>query len=145
MATKPAKPLTTWQKWKAQPDATERLCSRIVNGETLTAIAGSLECDRSSIAEWIASDVRRSARVREARIAAAGAHDDEALAVIRAAADPFTLARAREEASHLRWRASKANPRDYGDRTVLAGDPNAPLIVTQAQRDAAVKAAAGSE
>lgn len=39
-----------------------------------------------------------------------------ALDEIRAASDPFALAKAREVASHLRWRASKIAPTDYGDK-----------------------------
>ena len=60
---------------------------------------------------------------------AARVWDDRAEAVLRDASDLFELAKAKELAHHYRWRASKIAPRDYGDRTVLAGDPAAPLPI----------------
>lgn len=128
-ARKPAKPLTSWQQWRAKTDAIDVLCGRITDGELLTEIARSLGTGLSTVADWIAADPVRSARAREARISAAASYDDQALQAIRAASDPFELTKAREEASHLRWRASKANPREYGDRTTVAGDENSPLTV----------------
>lgn len=92
------------------------LCDRICAGESQTAIAESLEIGVATLSRWIAADPERSARVREARIAAARAFDEMAEAELRAAVDPFTLARARELASHYRWKASKSNPREYGDK-----------------------------
>ena len=54
--------------------------------------------------------------MREARIAAARTFDEMAEAELRGATDPFGLAEARELASHYRWKASKSNPREYGDK-----------------------------
>lgn len=130
-------------EWTARKQATDDLCARIEDGESLTAIAKDLGCNVSTLTRWIAGDPQRSARARESRIAAAGSYADLALQVLQDAPDPFALAKAREVASHYRWQASKANPAAYGERTTLAGDPNAPLVVSQAQRDAAVKAAGG--
>ncbi len=110
------KPLTAWQEWRAQPDSIDVLCARIVNGETLTAIARSLNAGVATLTDWIAADPERSARAREARIAAAGSYEEQALDELRDAADPFALAKAKEVAHHLRWKASKANPRMYGEK-----------------------------
>ena len=116
MTRKPDKPLSKWREWKAQPDAIEQLCSRIVDGEMLTTIAHSLGTGVSKLSEWISSDPERSARAREARIAAAATYADQALQAIKNAADPFELAKAKEEAHHLRWRASKSDPGRFGEK-----------------------------
>lgn len=114
---KVSKPLTPWEQWKAQPEESEnQLCSRIRQGESLTGISRTVGCNIATLSDWIAADPQRSARVREARIASAQAFDEMALEAIRTAGDPFELNRAKEEAHHLRWRASKINPRDYGDK-----------------------------
>ena len=94
----------------------DALCDRLCAGESQTAIAGSLGVGIATLSRWIAADPDRSARVREARIAAARTFDEMAEAELRAAADLFGLAKARELASHYRWKASKSNPREYGDK-----------------------------
>ncbi len=116
-AKKPApKTLTPWQKWSTSKSAVDDLCARIIGGETLTSIARSLSAGVSTLTDWIAADPERSARAREARIAAANSYDELALQAIRDASDPFELAKAKEEAHHLRWKASKADPKRYGDK-----------------------------
>ena len=50
------------------------------------------------------------------------------VAVIAEAEDAFQLAKAKELAIHWRWRAKVVNPK-YRDRTILAGDPTAPLVI----------------
>ena len=55
-------------------------------------------------------------------MAAAGTFDEMARDELRSAADPFELARAREVASHLRWKASKADPGRYGDKLDVTAD-----------------------
>jgi hypothetical protein len=94
----------------------DALCDRIASGVSLTALAESLEISRYAMSSWIAADETRSARAREARIIAASAYADLALAAIKDAPDPFELTRARELASHYRWQASKASPQEYGDK-----------------------------
>lgn len=94
----------------------EAICDRLADGESQTAIAASLNISKSSLCRWIALDEQRSARAREARILAASAYADLALAAIKDAPDPFELTRARELASHYRWQASKASPQEYGDK-----------------------------
>ena len=109
-------PLNKWQRWSTSKAATEELCAKIIGGETLTNFARNLAAGVSTLTDWIAADPERSARVREARIAAANSYDELALQAIRDASDPFELAKAKEEAHHLRWKASKADPGRYGDK-----------------------------
>ena len=108
---------TKWQQWTSAPEAgIDELCDMIEAGNTLTAIAQDVGIHVANLSRWIAADPQRSARAREARIAAASSYDDQALAAIRNASDQFALAKAKEEAHHLRWKASKADPRKYGDK-----------------------------
>lgn len=120
-AAKPAKapakqdkPLTPSQRFDAE--GIEAICRRIEDGESLTGIAHSFGTGLSVLQHWLAADVGRSARARESRARAAAAYDEQAQREIQMAADPFELARAKELAHHLRWRASKVNPREYGDK-----------------------------
>jgi hypothetical protein len=115
-------PSPAWNAFIAQPDAIDQLCARIEEGETLTAITEALQIGRFTLTGWIASDPVRSARVNESRKSAAATYEEQALGAIRQAADPFELAKAKEEAHHLRWKASKANPRQYGDKLELSGE-----------------------
>lgn len=92
------------------------LCGRVINGDSQTAIARELGIGVSTISDWIAADPERSARVREARISAARTFSEKAELVIAEASDPFALAKAKELAHHYRWQASKASPREYGDK-----------------------------
>lgn len=94
----------------------EALCDRLVAGETQTAICKSLGVMRGSLSRWVSLDAERQARVREARIEAAQAFDDLAEAAIKSARGKDGIAKARELAHHYRWRASKANPREYGEK-----------------------------
>lgn len=107
----------------------EAVISAIRDGEMLTDIAKGIGVTRSALSVWIALTDTRSARVREARAAAAATYDEMAYEKISEATDPFSLAKAREQASHLRWRASKMNPGEYGDRQTLTHDGNVSMTL----------------
>jgi hypothetical protein len=94
----------------------EALCDRLVAGETQTKICKELKVTKGSLGRWISLDAERQARVREARIEAAEAYEEMADEGLRMAKNTFQLAKARERAQHLRWKASKADPRRYGDK-----------------------------
>lgn len=94
----------------------DAICERIQNMESLTDIARSFGWRNSKIIEWLAADPVRSARAREARASSASQWDDDAMRRIDAATDSFELAKAKEAAHHLRWRASKIAPKEYGDK-----------------------------
>ncbi len=104
----------------------DALCMAIVGGETLTAIAKRLTVAIAALLTWIDADSERSARVKEARIKAARAWEEAALDQIQDAKDPFELAKAKEAAHHLRWRASKIAPREYGDKLQHGGAEDLP-------------------
>lgn len=100
----------------------DAVCERIESGESITQIATSLGMLQKSMRDWIAADDTRSARVRISRELSADACDDLAvreLETLQPGATAAEIARARELASHYRWRASKRNPRIYGDKLDL--------------------------
>lgn len=110
-ATKPS------NRSKMEQMGIDGVCDRLKAGKTLTSIAEDMElASIGTLLDWLSSDPERSARAREARSAAAAMYDEQAQAGIEAALDPFELAKAKEMAQHLRWRASKVNPKDYGDK-----------------------------
>lgn len=115
----------------------EGLCELLIAGKSQTAIARDIGVSLATLIAWIARDSERSTRVREARRTSAGTFSDMAEAELRLAGDPFELARARELASHFRWKASKMDPGGYGDKTTLAGDPEAPLAFLMMEQIAA--------
>lgn len=94
----------------------DALCDDLLTGVSQASIAKASGVSQSALVRWIAADPERSARVREARIAAARHFDECAEQVLKDASDSFGLAKARELASHYRWKASKSNPREYGDK-----------------------------
>ena len=98
----------------------EVILARIENGESIAQVAVTLDSDRSTLCKWLNASDQRSARAREARAASAAAFDEQAERDLRAAATPFELAKARDLAHHLRWRASKINPKAYGEKLELA-------------------------
>ena len=115
------------------------LCDKLTAGETQTAICLELGMGIATLGRWIAADAERSARVREARIAAARSFDEKAEEGLRLAGDPFSLARAKELAHHYRWKASKADPRGYGEKIEI--DQKTTLTdLTDEQLDARLKA-----
>ena len=115
-----AAPLTPWQKWTSRPEeALEELCDRIEDGESMTDIAHSLGVRGSALTRWLGDSPERSARARESRAKSAATFDGQALKYVLEATDPFSLAQAREVAHHLRWRAAKIAPADYGDRQTI--------------------------
>lgn len=138
-AKKAATPTTTPTRRKTGPVPAKKMaldalgidavCNKILDGETLTNIAISAKVSIGTLLTWLASNPEYSARAREARIQAAKGWDEEALALIKGAVDVFALAKAREAAQHLRWRASKIAPRDYGDKLAFGqADDLLPLV-----------------
>ena len=126
--TTQAPALTPWKAFAQSEEALEILCERIHSGAMLTEIARGLGCSFGTLSAWIAADPDRSARVREARIASAAAYEEQALEGIQGASNPFALAKAKEVAHHLRWKASKLNPKDFGDKVELEHKGNLALL-----------------
>ena len=93
------------------------MIAELTDGSSMNELSRRIGVSIGSLITWIASDPERSARAREARINAARIWDEKAIDAIESANDPFELSRAKEIAHHYRWRASKAAPKDYGEKT----------------------------
>ena len=95
----------------------DAICTRISGGESQRSIAKSLDVEAGHFVQWVAADIQRSAKVREARSNSAVLWDERAEEVLNDMAEsPMGIAKARELAHHYRWRAKAHNPRDFGER-----------------------------
>lgn len=101
-----------------------------VEGASLRGIATEVGVSAGSLLTWIEADPERSARVRDARAQLAKLWDEKAEDVLQQADDEFKLKKARELASHYRWRASKTAPREYGDRVEVKATMSLESLVT---------------
>lgn len=113
----------------------DALCDAIVEGETQARICQALGVTKGSLGRWISLDKERERRVREARIAAAEAFEEMAEEELANAKTPFELAKAKERGYHWRWRASKADPRRYGDKVAVGGAEDLPPIESKSTLD----------
>lgn len=115
-------PTTALQRMEAL--GIDAICARIQQGASQGSIADSLKVDRADFSRWLSSDAQRSARVREARSLSALHWDEQAERVLLDASEerPLSLAKARELASHYRWRAKCYAPKVYGDKVGLEHD-----------------------
>lgn len=102
----------------------DEICRRLASGEGQGEIADSIGVNRGTFSIWLASDDKRSTRAREARTTSARHWDSQAEAVLIGANDdkPGAIAKARELASHYRWRAKCYAPKDYGDKIDVTAD-----------------------
>lgn len=94
----------------------ETVCDMIVEGNSMGQIAKASGCSLANLTRWIELDSERSARAKDARVLAARYWDEQAEQVIKDASNALEVTKARELASHYRWRAKAIAPRDYGDR-----------------------------
>lgn len=103
----------------------EAICARIASGQTYRAICAELGIsNQARLAYWLEADKDRAAQAKAARRLSALAADEEAERVILEAQTPLDLAKARELASHYRWRASKRDPAGHGDRIQVDTAPD---------------------
>jgi hypothetical protein len=100
-------------------------------------IAEKWGCTARQIQLWIDGDSERFRLAELARKAAADHCDREALRVLEEIPDNGTVAqvaRAREIASHLRWRASKRDPAKYAEKIKVENvNTFDPALMTDAQ------------
>jgi hypothetical protein len=121
----------------------EEICTRVANGIPLRVICREEgKPSWTTFYNWINSDKTLYERFARARDLGSDAIAEEALEII----DEIPLrtgdkTNSRVDAGYVHWQRNRAemrlkllakwNPRKYGDRQVVAGDPEAPLAVTQ--------------
>jgi hypothetical protein len=99
--------------------STIELLELIAVGKSRAQIADLWNCSRGQIQGWIEGNPARREQERQARFDAAEWCVNEAERVLRAIPDDASVAhvaRGREVAHHLRWKASKTNPGSWGDK-----------------------------
>lgn len=141
----PIKPIKGMQTVVLDALGIDGLCGLIVEGHSLTRIAQHVSVGKTTLLGWIAADPDRSARVREARRLSSESYADMAEDVLMQATTPVEVSRARELAQHYRWKASKMDPGQYGDKVQLDGSLNLNELDDEqlASRIARLAAAAG--
>ena len=97
----------------------DAVCAAIANGESLTSISSRVGVSKGTFLTWANADFDRSARINDSRRVTSWHWDELAEEELRHAPPTSEgIAKARELASHFRWRASKIDIR-YGDKTHL--------------------------
>lgn len=127
---------------------TDAVCEQISDGQSLTKIAAEIGVSTGSLLTWIAAEPDRSARVASARQITAWYWDEQAEHEIRdAAPSPEELSRARELASHFRWRAKMVDPTRYNPvvRQEHTGADGGPIQVEDAREPLSVIRARAAE
>lgn len=99
----------------------DTICDMIASQDlSYRAIAKEIGVHHNTMMVWLQSN-GHSMRARASQAEAARYNDDEGLRVLQglpADATPGQIAQARELASYHKWRASKRNPKDYGDKII---------------------------
>lgn len=89
----------------------------LTEGKTFKEIAAEQNIPTVTMFDFLYRDVECAARVRVALVKSAQMFADLAEEVIKNAPRDFIeIQRARELAQHYRWKASKRNPREFGDK-----------------------------
>ena len=111
---------------KYTPELATVILKRVSECDTLRQVARDLDIPESSIREWARSDRDGfAAQYAQARAMQVDAWADEIVAV--AYDERLDPATARVRIDTLKFLLSKLAPRRFGDRLLVAGDPENPL------------------
>lgn len=147
-----ASPLSPWQVWSADPEAAlQDLVQSISTGTSLRRFAEDRALPFTNVRRWIDAEQGpngRAAQYARAREDRADHYADEIVAigdeatvedvldangeVVGVRFDAVAVARNKLRIDARKWVASKMKPKVYGERTTVAGDPDAPIGVQHA-------------
>ncbi|HYI40005.1 MAG TPA: hypothetical protein VE053_06775 [Allosphingosinicella sp.] len=103
------------------------ICAKLASGMSLRKICDEDGMpDRETVRRWQMENEDFAAKCARARDIQADEYFDRVLQVVDDVAEG-TAKSARVKLAGLQWMASKLAPKRYGDRTTLAGDPDAPF------------------
>ncbi len=108
------------------------LCEQLAAGRTLRSVCRDDGMpSRQAVQKWIAGDIDGFAeRYEAARQLGYAAMEDEIIDLSdEAALDMAAVGKARLQVDSRKWVLAKSLPKRYGDRTIIAGDPDAPLVI----------------
>jgi hypothetical protein len=124
------------------PEVADSICERLAEGESLRSICRDEAMPAlSSVFKWLNLHAEFADQYTRAREEQAEALADEIVGIadndcMEVEDSAVLTARDRLRVEARKWVASKLKPKKYGDRQVLAGDPDAPLSnVTDQQLD----------
>jgi terminase small subunit-like protein len=122
------------------------ICEQLALGESLRSICEPDSMpNRSTVFRWLSLDKSFSDQYARAREEQAESLADEIVRIsdedsattkqfgdddLQVVFDSTAVARNRLRVDARKWVASKLKPKKYGERQVLAGDPEAPLVST---------------
>lgn len=105
------------------------ICERLINGESLRQICRDAGMpDRSTVIRWMNTDADFASKCERAREEQADLMDDMILEVANACTNDTAHAD-KVKISAYQWRASKLKPKKYGDKLMVGGDKESPLVV----------------
>ena len=105
----------------------EEILDLIIEGWTYREMADKFGVSLALMCKFLTQS-EHLARANAARKLSGSIYTDKAEQALKnAPADQIEIARARELAHHYRWKASKVNPREFGDKLDVTSD-NKPLI-----------------
>ena len=124
---------------KYKKEVVDEILSRIAAGEFVSHICKEPHLPSNRIvAEWRYTYPEFAAAYLEARRAQAQSYAERGVMIALDTDAEFAGKDAHTRRlgyDAMRWMAGKLNPREYGDRTIVAGDEEAPLYVETKRRD----------
>lgn len=107
------------QRQHALDTSEEKIMSLIMEGNSYQTIAKEMGVHPVTMMRWFDATEDRAQLVARARQASAYTFVEQAEQGIREAKTILELARARDLAQHLRWKAKAFNPRQFGEKAQL--------------------------
>lgn len=126
-------------KWTYSPEIGQQIADLIGLDFTYTQIEEKLGIPFDSVQFWMAKEQDLQSRMLPARIHQADAIEGkigQMLEDVRFGAVGVDVARVYLPA--MQWRASKKNPKVYGDKTILSNDPENPITSLALRLDSAI-------
>lgn len=121
------------------PQIGEKIAQLIAQDSTYEQIASVLGVPSGTIWNWLLKEPAFAEACAGARNAQAETIDNK-MAIITEKLENGVIEPdvARVMLSSLQWRASKKNPRVYGDKTILSNDPDNPIGTLAIRLDSAI-------
>lgn len=108
----------------------ESICEYVASGESLRSWCIKNKLNQRTVLDWIEADKDRSAhytRAREEREEQVFESLDDVSDRATTAETNVEVAGLRLKSDNIKWKLARMNPKKYGDRQILSGDPDAPL------------------
>lgn len=130
-------------------DKADEICEWITTGKTLREWCRNNGIHYSTVYLWMGKDKEFAQRFAHARDIGADCIADDALEIIDTEPVMTGGDNPKYDSAHVAWLRNRAeyrlkllakwNPKKYGDRTVLAGDPDNPLMESMDDTQRAAK------